>query len=83
MDIGLNLLKMKKFALILILIFSVACSKYEDVPCYVISYIEVDGQKIKVDEFKCGCFPTSSPDGEETFEYEGAEYPITKELSCI
>lgn len=59
---------MRYLYIILIFLF-LSCTKEDVARCYVVDYIEVEGELIQVGEFKCGCFPTSSPDGDKTFVY--------------
>ena len=59
-----------------------SCYKQDDAYCYIISSIEVNGEIIKIDEFRCGCFPNSKQQGETEFEYEGKIYPIIKKFKC-
>ena len=74
---------MKTFIVTLIVALTVAsCSNEDDVRCYIIDYIEVEGEKLKVGEFKCGCFPTSGGDEDKTLIYEGIEYPVTQSFEC-
>ena len=74
---------MKRFIVTIIVALTVAaCSNEDDARCYIIDYIEVEGERIKVGEFKCGCFPTSSGDEDKTFTYEGVEYPVIQSLEC-
>jgi len=73
---------MKKLILIPILTVIFSCTKPNNAYCYVISSIEVNGEIIEIDTFKCGCFPNSKPQGETEFEYEGKIYPITKKIVC-
>lgn len=71
---------MRKYLLFILFILLFSCSK-NDYHCWVIDYIYVGEDKIKVDEFRCGCGPTA-PKPQEYFEYEGQLYPVSKELEC-
>lgn len=73
---------MGKVAKLLLVLLMFGCTKYEDYHCYVVDYIEVAGELVKMDEFRCGCFPSSSPDTPDTYEYNGKEYETIRELDC-
>ena len=72
---------MRKYLLFILFILLFSCTKYEDYYCWVIDYIYVGEDKIKVDEFRCGCGLTT-PKPQEYFEYEGQLYPVSKEMEC-
>lgn len=68
-------------ALVLVLLLT-SCYRYTDVHCYVVDYIEVNGRYVKVNEQRCGCFPTSSPDIDREYRYEGSVYNAKRILEC-